>query len=172
MIELTAAEICRFWSRVKRGDGCWLWDGEVNNHGYGRFTIYRNGQRIRLLAHRVAYVLVTGEDIDGELARHQCDNPPCCNPVDLIPGTQQDNIQDAVERGRHDSTGLDIGRSLNRVAALAVVEAGGKTCPGCTMWKVLNDFHRAKRQLHGRQSRCKMCQRDERLAKRSLESRG
>jgi len=39
--ELTPAEVARYYSKI-RIDGCgMLWDGPVNNHGYGRFEIYR-----------------------------------------------------------------------------------------------------------------------------------
>jgi DNA-binding CsgD family transcriptional regulator len=33
-------------------------------------------------------------------ARHKCDNPPCCNPAHLEPGTAQDNADDQTKRGR------------------------------------------------------------------------
>lgn len=31
---------------------------------------------------------------------HSCDNPPCCNPRHLSPGTRQDNVDDCVRKGR------------------------------------------------------------------------
>lgn len=54
-------------------------------------------------AHRVAYCLARGITIDmiqGSVIRHTCDNPRCINPRHLLIGTQQDNIQDMVSRGR------------------------------------------------------------------------
>jgi hypothetical protein len=33
--------------------------------------------------------------------RHKCDNPCCVNPSHLEPGTQADNIQDVIIRGRY-----------------------------------------------------------------------
>jgi len=38
---------------------------------------------------------------DGHVVRHRCDNPPCINPEHLITGTQGQNIQDMIDRGRH-----------------------------------------------------------------------
>jgi len=42
-----------------------------------------------------------GVDIPSNIViRHTCDNPKCINPEHLISGTQDDNIQDAVKKGR------------------------------------------------------------------------
>lgn len=35
-----------------------------------------------------------------EVVRHTCDNPRCINPAHLLAGTQQDNMQDRLSRGR------------------------------------------------------------------------
>lgn len=101
MIELTPAEIERFWKRIdRRGpQECWLWSGELNNNGYGRFSAYRRG-RVRLLAHRVARWLETGETGEGKMLLHSCDTPRCCNPGHLRIGTQVDNMRDAKAKGR------------------------------------------------------------------------
>lgn len=55
------------------------------------------------LAHRVAYCIAQGipvEEIAGLVVRHRCDNPRCVNPEHLEIGTQADNIDDMVRRGR------------------------------------------------------------------------
>lgn len=36
----------------------------------------------------------------GLVVRHSCDNPSCCNPLHLLVGSQQENIQDAYDRKR------------------------------------------------------------------------
>jgi hypothetical protein len=33
-------------------------------------------------------------------ACHTCDNPPCCNPAHIFPGTHLENSQDSVRKGR------------------------------------------------------------------------
>lgn len=73
----------------------WLFTGCVNNKGYGQ--IRHNGKT--MLAHRVAYELITGEEPNGVLL-HICDTPLCCNPVHLTVGTQLDNLQDMRNKGR------------------------------------------------------------------------
>ena len=73
--------------------------GSLNAHGYGH--IRHEGKVVR--AHRLAYAKANGltlEDIAGQVVRHTCDNPACINVEHLEPGTQQDNADDKVKRGR------------------------------------------------------------------------
>lgn len=86
----------RFLSYVNKTDTCWLWNGAKHNFGYGCF--YYKGKLIK--AHQYAYIKFNGPITDGLLVRHTCDVPECCNPAHLILGTQQDNINDCIERGR------------------------------------------------------------------------
>jgi hypothetical protein len=60
--ELTPAEVARFYGCMLVAGHGMLWGGEINSGGYGRFPIWRGGRRIRLLAHRVSFMLVTGKD--------------------------------------------------------------------------------------------------------------
>lgn len=91
----------RFWAKVERcgPDECWPWTNATNEHGYGvmRPEGQRTGSTVK--AHRVSAQLA-GMDINGRKVRHSCDNPPCCNPAHLTPGTQADNVRDMHERGR------------------------------------------------------------------------
>lgn len=59
--------------------GCWLWIGSNDAGGYGRLT-YRH---IRWPAHRLSYVLVTGEDPGEKAVHHLCENKTCINPEHL-----------------------------------------------------------------------------------------
>ncbi len=53
-----------------------------------------------LLAHRISYELAYGPIPDGLNALHTCDNPPCINVEHLFLGTQQDNMDDKMAKGR------------------------------------------------------------------------
>ena len=90
--------IARFWSKVDRTGECWIWTGFCMPAGHGQLTISQK----RVLAHRVAYMIETGAPIpEGVVIRHRCDNPPCVRFSHLLPGTQQDNVADMMERGRN-----------------------------------------------------------------------
>jgi hypothetical protein len=86
----------RFWSKVDKTDGCWLWTAYRNGHGYGKVSI--NGTPRR--AHRVAWELTHGEIPEGMDVLHSCDNPPCVNPAHLHLGTHTTNMREMFARKR------------------------------------------------------------------------
>ena len=90
-------ELQRFWEKVqKKSGGCWTWLGAKNNQGYGNFNVGGKFER----AHRIAYCLSIGEVPAGLFVLHHCDNPSCVNPKHLFLGTQKDNMQDCLKKGR------------------------------------------------------------------------
>jgi len=93
----------RFWSKVNRTDGCWLWTRQLNNQGYGCFTM-RNPIGPRkyrpMYAHRIAWEWTHGPIPDGLNVLHRCDTPSCVNPAHLFLGTKGDNAKDRDEKGR------------------------------------------------------------------------
>lgn len=88
----------RFWARTRRVGECLEWTGGQYKRGYGRFYTNEGTNR---QAHRVAWELANGPIPDGMVVRHRCDNPPCVDPAHLELGTQEQNIQDAVDRRRY-----------------------------------------------------------------------
>src|SRR5580704_14675805 len=85
----------RFWSRVVKGDGCWLWIGAKNSMGYGQL---RDKGRI-LFAHRFSYETSVGAIPPGLEVCHSCDVPTCVRPDHLFAGTHVDNMRDAASKG-------------------------------------------------------------------------
>ena len=85
-------------TQIDEKSGCWNWVGYQTNKGrYG--AINNDGKR--LLVHRVSYEIHKGEIPDGMLVCHNCDNMTCVNPQHLWLGSNNDNMQDKMKKGRH-----------------------------------------------------------------------
>ena len=90
----------RFWAKVVKdgplwnGTPCWLWQGAGDRTGHGQFFLRRreNGSQEWVYAHRFAYERLVGLIPDGLVVDHQCNNPPCVNPVHLKPMTNVENV--------------------------------------------------------------------------------
>ena len=65
-------------------------------NGYPYFT--RGGKKQRVA--RYIFDKYRGKIPKGLSVLHLCDNPGCINPAHLYTGTQQDNINDMIKRGR------------------------------------------------------------------------
>ena len=92
-----------FSQRVEEGDPelCWEWKGTRSRNGCGTLAATPfPGVHRDFYAHRIALHLAGVEIKASDLVLHSCDNPPCCNPNHLRVGTQADNVQDRVDRGR------------------------------------------------------------------------
>jgi HNH endonuclease len=54
-----------------------------------------------MFSHRASWELYVGSIPDDKCVLHRCDNPACVNPHHLFIGTNQDNINDMVKKGRN-----------------------------------------------------------------------
>lgn len=97
----------QFWTRVDTSGECWLWNGEVNNKGYGIYSIYEGDGREKILAHRFS-ALMSGMQVHSprDVVMHSCDTPPCVRPSHLSVGTQRANLHDALAKNRMNLAGL------------------------------------------------------------------
>lgn len=90
--------IQRYWKHV--GDptarGCREWTGAHHHRGYGVVTI----EKRTYYAHRVGFVIATGESLGRDFVCHHCDNPPCQEPSHLFRGNAKINNDDARRKGR------------------------------------------------------------------------
>lgn len=97
----------RFWAKVKKTPGCWIWTGAKDSGGYGVCTI--GGKNYN--THRLAWEWSNGKKIPpGQVLLHSCDNPSCVRSEHLNPGTQISNVEDRVKKNRS-ARGKDNGRA-------------------------------------------------------------
>jgi uncharacterized protein YerC len=102
----------KFWAQVEKTDACWNWTSGKDRNGYGSFR-GKAGGRVYQRAHRFAYALIHGDIPSGMCVCHSCDNPPCVNPEHLFLGTDGDNMNDKISKGRHRAAfGEDAGKAI------------------------------------------------------------
>lgn len=83
------------WDVSERG--CWEWKGRRDQYGYPMIKYAAKQTRV----HRAMWEIANGKPIpEGHYALHSCDNPPCMNPEHISTGTQQENMDDMVSKGR------------------------------------------------------------------------
>jgi len=87
----------RFYAKVKKSSGCWLWTAACNADGYGSLRV--DGKSLG--AHRVSWALHRGAIPDGLCVLHECDTPACVRPKHLFLGTKLDNALDREAKGRN-----------------------------------------------------------------------
>lgn len=89
----------RFLTKLEQNlsNSCMEYTGCLDRGGYGRVGV--GGKD--LFAHRYAYELWVGPIPDGLQVRHvTCNNPRCCNPSHLLPGTHPENMADMTAANR------------------------------------------------------------------------
>lgn len=90
--------------------GCHEWQGSISYvrrtpKGYGYF--YSKTLKKNVLAHRYAWSLANNKEIPKNMIiMHKCDNTICVNPDHLTLGSQFDNVQDMITKGRHNFGGM------------------------------------------------------------------
>ena len=83
----------------------------TDKDGYCQVTVHYRNHR----AHRLVYEQLVGP-INGLQVLHHCDNPKCINPSHLFLGTQKDNMDDMLNKGRKANAGPAT-RALSEEAA-------------------------------------------------------
>lgn len=130
-------EASRFWIKVdKNGDvpkhakhlgRCWNWIAGRGSMGrYGSFCVRGKMEQ----AHRVSWVLTEGKEIPEDMkVLHKCDNGFCVNPSHLFLGSQKENVNDMLSKGRgNPSKGESHPKA--RIKAIQVIEIRRRCASG------------------------------------------
>ena len=90
----------RFWSRVQKSNGCWIWTGSrtgsKDNCRYGNLLFNGRIQK----AHRAVWQIANGPIPHNLRVLHRCDTPLCVRPDHLFLGSLSDNARDCYTKGR------------------------------------------------------------------------
>lgn len=137
--------------------GCWLFQGFLHpKAGYGEFC-YR-GKKMR--AHRAAYIIFKGPIPDGFDVCHSCDVRRCLNPDHLWAGTNEQNLHDASDKGRHHcqlKTHCPKGHPYDEQNTLVIRTKSytgvGRQCRTCTLERTRSPEYRAKARERARLKR-------------------
>ncbi len=87
----------KFWRKVNKTAGCWLWTSMLQHRGYGLFFVSGFGY---IQSHRYSWEMASGPIPEGMFVCHTCDTPACVRPGHLFLGTPKDNIDDMIKKGR------------------------------------------------------------------------
>lgn len=93
--------------RIKEVNGCWEWQKALNPGGYGSIRFKDK----TYIAHRLSYAIYKGDIPPGIVVCHKCDNRKCVNPDHLFLGTDKDNYEDSVRKGRRANVDPPRGQS-------------------------------------------------------------
>lgn len=99
-IEITSKTLKRFWAKVNKTEGCWVWTASTAPGGYGAFGVKSKVLR----AHRVSFQIHNGPFDPLLDVCHHCDNPACVRPDHLFLGSHTDNMQDMHKKGRYNES--------------------------------------------------------------------
>lgn len=104
-IRLLMRKVDKNGALIKREIGqCWAWTGAKRN-GYGEYG--------GTTAHRTSYTLFKGPIPKGQVVMHLCDNRECINPDHLQLGTNRENVDDKVRKGRAKGGNGHIGQNAS-----------------------------------------------------------
>ena len=136
-VRMPAKKAVRF---VINSRGCHVCISHSLRRGYPRISLNYKGIGI----HRLVFEREYGPVPSGMLVCHSCDNKRCINPEHLFLGTNQDNKDDAVRKGRHARGGRVYGAKLTEKDCVAIRDSQESSLllaqlyhvDRCTIWAI------------------------------------
>lgn len=137
---LTCSPKCYIESHIKIEEGenpCWTWIGKGHRTNFDMKNIQEAAFcGIHESVSRFSYMSFKGSIPQGMCVCHTCDRPICVNPAHLKLGTNQDNVDDKMFKGRlapHLGT-KNPSAKLTDAAVLEIFKATG------TMREIAEDY--------------------------------
>jgi len=70
-------------THLQNDTGCWIWNGQVSNSGYGRVKQVHENKVIMMSAQAASYQAFISPVPEGYLVKQTCGNRLCINPEHL-----------------------------------------------------------------------------------------
>lgn len=122
---------------------CWIWNGYRKSGGYGRIRFIDKNY----LAHRVSYMLFSGELHPPLHLHHKCENPPCVNPSHLLEVTNRENTVLLSNKGpgaKLRQTHCKRGHKFTLDNTYKINNGKGRNCKKCCLWLAKRNYERRK----------------------------
>lgn len=131
----------RLLSRVTFTDTCWLWNGHTNDKGYGYMSVGGRPQGV----HRWSWMFFHKASILPKFKiLHTCDTPPCIFPFHLWIGTDKENTQDMMSKGRNKYVAVPVygeDHGLAKLKAKDIPVIRDRHAAGVPKAHIARDFH-------------------------------
>ena len=132
----------RFWEKVRKTEGCWLWTAYLDKDGYGTLHVFEGDRKTPRRAHRISWELHFGPIPEGKDVLHHCDTPGCVRPGCLFLGDQVINDADRDDKGRNVlGTGHPLHKLTDQDIRSIRSDYGPRGRGGLSMPKLAEKYH-------------------------------
>jgi len=99
--------------KTRDDNECWYWPFGKTGNRYGA-VVTPKPHRKQLKAHKLAFKIRYGH-WPKPCGLHKCDNHPCFNPRHIFEGTNKDNTEDMIRKGRQAPPRYGVANNLAKV---------------------------------------------------------